>query len=128
MLSDGLNEQNMPFFLRAWLPFGMLSAYVVASHWLQIPVCLFKVATHRDCPTCGTTRGLFLLLNGDLCGAVQANPVSLFVMLAVLRHGLVGSFPENKRLRWLESSLMEWTLLCGFFVSGYAHLFAVAGF
>lgn len=49
-------------------------------------VCLFKRATGFACPSCGSTRALLSILNGDFTEAFFLNPlgyVGLFIMIIV---------------------------------------------
>lgn len=52
------------------------------------PVCPFFVLTGFACPGCGTTRGLHLLLHGDVIAAFRFNPL-MMVMLPFLLYALV---------------------------------------
>src|SRR5262245_55658791 len=55
---------------------------------LPIPVCVFKAVTGWPCPTCGSTRAVGRLLEGDLPGAFAMNPLAVMVALAILLWGL----------------------------------------
>ena len=46
--------------------------------------CLSKYFFHLPCPACGTTRGIFMLLHGQLLDAFHMNPNSFLVVLALL--------------------------------------------
>ena len=46
-------------------------------------VCLFKRITNIPCPSCGTTRSVLSILNGDFSGAIQWNPFG-FIIVAIL--------------------------------------------
>lgn len=62
------------------LTFWLLSRYT--EGFTQGPVlCPFKLLTGMDCPTCGTTRGVAALLNGDISSAWSYNPLSFVVAL-----------------------------------------------
>ena len=43
---------------------------------LPFPVCAFKFATGRPCPTCGVTRMFGRLFAGDWMGALAMNPLA----------------------------------------------------
>ena len=49
----------------------------------QIGVCLFKRLTSIPCPSCGTTRSVLSILQGNLLQAFYWNPFG-FLLLAVL--------------------------------------------
>lgn len=47
------------------------------------PVCLFKRVTHIPCPSCGATRSVLSLLQGELGQALYWNPLGL-ILAAIL--------------------------------------------
>ena len=51
-------------------------------------ICPIKLTTGIPCPSCGSTRSVLNLLDGDLIAALQTNPLGL-VIFSVL---LVGPF------------------------------------
>lgn len=53
---------------------------VTATH----SVCLIKNATNIPCPSCGSTRSVVSLVNGDLKGAITHNPLGIFLVLILL--------------------------------------------
>jgi len=63
-------------------------ATVGAAVWLMlkcdrhVELCLFKRLTGYPCPTCGSTRGVLHILQGDIPAAWTFNPL-LFTVLAV---------------------------------------------
>lgn len=68
------------------------------------PACPFHAATGLWCPGCGSTRAVWLLLHGDLAGAVRHN-VLLVPALAVLAlHWLhlVAPAATARLPRWLR--------------------------
>ena len=62
------------------LTFWLLSRYT-ESFTQGLVLCPFKLLTGMDCPTCGTTRGVAALLNGDISSAWSYNPLSFVVAL-----------------------------------------------
>lgn len=61
---------------------------LVAARYLpltdMLPSCRFKAFTGFPCPTCGTTRSLVHLANGDLPGSLLMNPAVTLGMIAAL--------------------------------------------
>ncbi|MCE2771205.1 MAG: DUF2752 domain-containing protein [Saprospiraceae bacterium] len=47
-------------------------------------VCLIKNATNIPCPSCGTTRAVVSLVNGDFFEALFLNPFGYIVALIML--------------------------------------------
>ncbi len=44
-----------------------------------LPSCSIKAVTGYPCPSCGTTRSVFLLLNGNIIQSLLTNPFGLAV-------------------------------------------------
>lgn len=67
------------------------SLYALAILWLlivsqtigqtQIVVCPTKLLYHIPCPGCGITRGILMILKGDVVNAIILNPNSLVILL-----------------------------------------------
>jgi hypothetical protein len=53
----------------------LLYEFTTGRHHPGQTVCLFKNITGVACPSCGTTRGLVALLNGDWLAATFTNPL-----------------------------------------------------
>jgi len=75
------------------IPFGLIYGTIgvlalIAARLLPvqdiIPSCAFKAFTGISCPTCGTTRLLTHLAQGDLVGALGLNPAVTVVIIAAL--------------------------------------------
>jgi hypothetical protein len=64
----------------AWIGYH----FFTAEHDTSITVCLFKNITGIPCPSCGITRALLLLMDGEIRGAVLTNPLGLFAAMALL--------------------------------------------
>jgi hypothetical protein len=46
-------------------------------------LCLFKNVTGFPCPSCGSTRALLHILQGDLTGALSLNPIGFLLMITL---------------------------------------------
>jgi hypothetical protein len=71
-----------------WLAAGGAAATLAVGllHLDRLPltVCTFKAFTGFACMTCGATRALGLLFQGDLAAALAMNPLATVAMLAVV--------------------------------------------
>ena len=47
-------------------------------------VCIIKQVTGFPCPSCGTTRAVQLLLQGDVLASLQMNPFGIFVAIIMI--------------------------------------------
>ncbi len=47
-------------------------------------LCLFKIVTGLPCPSCGSTRSVLSLINGNLMDAVKINPLGLIIAAILL--------------------------------------------
>lgn len=50
----------------------------------DIGVCLFKKATGIACPSCGSTRSVLELMNGDIARAFLINPFGILIMIILI--------------------------------------------
>lgn len=61
----------------SWLTFTYLRQI---SHAAEPGICLFKQLTTIPCPSCGSTRSVLSLLNGDITGALYWNPFGVLLL------------------------------------------------
>ena len=69
-----------------WLCVTVASAGLGAVWlWLQLPTpqCTFRSVTGYPCVTCGATRGVMALMQGDVIGAWRLNPLVVVGLAAV---------------------------------------------
>jgi len=50
----------------------------------QMTVCLIKKTTNVPCPSCGTTRAVMHLFQGDFSSSIFINPFGIFVALIMI--------------------------------------------
>jgi len=50
----------------------------------SVEVCLIKHTTNIPCPSCGSTRSIISLTNGDFVGAFNLNPFGYLIALIML--------------------------------------------
>ncbi len=64
-----------------WLALHMLAEESV----IQVPgACIIKQTTGFPCPSCGTTRAVHLLVNGDVKASLLSNPNGVLAGIALL--------------------------------------------
>jgi hypothetical protein len=56
----------------------------VVVHSGEPGVCLFKRITSIPCPSCGSTRSVLSIVNGDIATAIYWNPFGLIIMAILI--------------------------------------------
>jgi hypothetical protein len=102
---------------------GGLGAFALLDRLPAVPLCLLKLATDVDCPTCGTTRAVFSVMHGDLAAAWAYNPVGI-VVVAILLRRLVMLAANGRQVRVVGSEPFGVMLLALVFVFGVTHFWA----
>ncbi len=64
-------------------------------------ICLYKNITHHDCPTCGITRGFWLILHGEIVKAEKYNKYSM-LLFPCISIGLVSWVFQINMLRSIK--------------------------
>lgn len=59
-----------------WLFYSLKSDYVLNN---PTSVCLFKHITNIPCPSCGSTRSVLAITNGEFKNAVLINPLGYLI-------------------------------------------------
>jgi len=100
----------------AWLSFVCLATYINFKLDKYVDLCLFKRITGYPCPTCGTTRGVLALLNGEFIKAWLYNPmvfsIGLIVSLDLLfkfifkRKIKISLSKNEKKIVWIAGILI----------------------
>lgn len=67
----------------AWLLFVLAGIFLARKYNTPIELCLFKRLTGIPCPTCGSTTGSFLILQGRVIEGWLKNPF-VFTLLPLL--------------------------------------------
>lgn len=62
-----------------WLIFSLVNHRFEGSG-----VCLIKSVTGIPCPSCGSTRSVMSILNGDLASAVSYNPLGFVILILMV--------------------------------------------
>lgn len=53
-------------------------------HSAEFTACLIKKATNFPCPSCGSTRAVLEILNGNILNALQINPLGLIISILMV--------------------------------------------
>lgn len=90
-LTEILNRRVTVLLVWALLAAGTIYLFIFEPGRSGIfPVCPFRAITGFSCPGCGSTRGLYHLIHGDLIGAFKFNPLFVlslpFLLYALLRY------------------------------------------
>ncbi len=64
-----------------WLGWNFIEG---PAHTAAPSICLFKEVTGLPCPSCGTTRSLLLLVQGDFRGSLMMNPFGVLLAVALI--------------------------------------------
>lgn len=92
-------------------------------------LCHFKRVTGRACPTCGLTRGVTTMLDGDFLGGLRYNPFLLglgLVFLLVLAGRLVLARTPRLELSVGEKRITWAALIVAFFLN-WAYVIVYVG-
>ena len=80
-------------------------------------VCLFKHVTGLACPSCGSTRSILSIIEGDLDAAFMLNPLGFLALLALAAVPIIGIWGalKNRNLigavvSWFEAKLRQPTI------------------
>ncbi|QYJ67826.1 DUF2752 domain-containing protein [Flavobacterium litorale] len=65
----------------SWLAYIMLQGHSEHNH---TPACLFKNTTGVPCPSCGNTRSIIALTEGNISEALLINPLGIIVASIML--------------------------------------------
>lgn len=57
--------------------------YPLASR-KEYGLCMFKKITSIPCPSCGSTRSILFLLQGDIAQAFMMNPIGIFLLIIMV--------------------------------------------
>jgi len=86
-------EKKAPNQIEFGLIYGVIALIILgAACWPPIltlaPDCVFKGLTGMSCPTCGSTRSLVYLSQGDIMPAFSMNPLVTLAMIAAVLYFL----------------------------------------
>ena len=64
-----------------WLYFGITN---ISSGTEAMEVCLIKHTTNMPCPSCGSTRSVMAITQGNIAEALYLNPFGILIALVML--------------------------------------------
>ncbi len=102
----------------------------VTHRWASgTTLCHFKRVTGVACPTCGMTRGVTTMLDGDVAGGLRYNPFVLgvgLVFLAVMAGRLLLARTPRLELSTKEKRIL-WGALLVLFLANWAYVIVYVG-
>lgn len=75
------NKLYLLFLIACLLGFIYLLYHLQDSENTHFGVCIIKNVTGFPCPSCGTTRAVELLLQGNVLASLQMNPFGILVAI-----------------------------------------------
>ncbi len=73
------NKLYLLFFIACFSGFIYLIYQIHNSENTHFGVCLIKNVTGFPCPSCGTTRAVQLLLQGNILASLETNPFGILI-------------------------------------------------
>ncbi len=65
----------------AWLAWNLLHVH---DRQPAVTICMVKTVTGLPCPSCGTTRSLTNLLEGNITGSLLINPLGVIALILMV--------------------------------------------
>ena len=101
--------RRMPGQIEFGIIYGAIAMIALCAVWLLpvlsfVPSCAFKMLTGIPCPTCGSTRSMVHLANGDIFAAFMMNPlmtVSFLVSILFFLYGIITLLLDLPRIKFL---------------------------
>jgi hypothetical protein len=69
--------RNSSRFIRFLIPAGLIWVVLNGIGVISFSPCLFHLITGLPCPSCGTTRAILALFEGNWAGSLRINPLGL---------------------------------------------------
>ena len=86
-----------------WLAAAYAAAVLAIDPFrADLPDCPFRAVTGWHCPGCGSTRAAYLLLHGDIAGAMAMHALVLPFVVLVAAHRIAVAVPTAPAPGWLR--------------------------
>jgi hypothetical protein len=79
-----MTKKKLYFLIIVICATGYVWLFVSSYYHFHIESCLFHKITHIPCPSCGSTRSVFALLNGEFASAFYYNPLGYLILLLMI--------------------------------------------
>lgn len=81
----------------SWLLFLKLT--LVKKSGVDLTVCVFKRVTNLPCPSCGTTRAVSQIFQGEILNSLYLNPFGIVVaiIMTLFPIWIIWDFIQNKQ-------------------------------
>ncbi len=126
--------RRMPGQIELGIIYGAIAIIALCVVWLLpvlslAPSCAFKMLTGIPCPTCGSTRSMVYLANGDVLAAFMMNPLmtaSFLISILFFLYGIITLLLNLPRIKFLLTKkegatarfcavallIVQWIYLC----------------
>jgi len=84
---------------------GVILLYLVPAGWLfgnGKGICLFKNLLGINCPGCGITRGLYLIVHMKVHASLSYNPAAIFIAMLLFLEILSPFINAKKQWIWVS--------------------------
>jgi len=101
--------RRVPGQIEFGIIYGAIAIIALCAVWLLpvlsiAPSCAFKMLTGIPCPTCGSTRSVVHLANGDIFAAFMMNPLmtaSFLISILFFLYGIIALLLNLPRSKFL---------------------------
>ena len=105
-----MNRIKLYRIITILIPPAIIAAFIMRDQLVALseyfPKCTFYSLFHLYCPSCGNTRSVLALLNGNILGSLRYNlSIAIITILSLLAYIEFAAFSFGKRIRLLPRRL-----------------------
>lgn len=105
-----MNRIKLYRIITLLIPLAVIAAFIMRNQLIALsehfPKCGFYSLFHLYCPSCGNTRSVIALLNGNIPESLRYNlSIAVVSVLSVLAYIEFAAFSFGKRIRLLPRRL-----------------------